>query len=115
MQRIKATFTNPSLLKVPGPLTISIVRADIFSIAVFSQCHNHFHRSITVSSRASSRAQNLLQVLSTVLERSFVVVQLLLEVGDLGRGLRTLTSETLVDGADGDVDEPISQVLAPLP
>lgn len=37
-----------------------------------------------------------------------MVVELLLEVGNLGGSLRALASEALVDGADGDVDEPDS-------
>lgn len=70
------------------------------------QCHNRFQRSITIFSRAASGRQNLLHVLPAILECSLMVVELLLEVGDLGGSLRALASETLVDGADGDVDEP---------
>lgn len=37
---------------------------------------------------------------------SLVVVQLLLQVGDFCGSLGALASEALVDGIDGDIDEP---------
>lgn len=52
------------------------------------------------------RLENLLQVLTTLLVRRLVILQLLLEVGDLSGGLATLAHKTLVDYADGNVDEP---------
>lgn len=58
------------------------------------------------NSRPTTRLQNLLQVLPAVLVRSFVVVQLLLQAGDLSSGLGALAGKTLVDCVDRDVDEP---------
>ena len=40
-----------------------------------------------------------------------VVVELLLEVGDFGCGLCALAGQALVDGIDGDIDEPISSLV----
>lgn len=53
------------------------------------------------------RLQNLLQIIPAILMRRLMVMQLLLEVGYLGRSLRTLTGETLVDSINRDIDEPI--------
>lgn len=60
-------------------------------------------------SRPTPRLQNLLQILPAVLVCSLMVVQLLLQVCDLSRGLRALAGETLVDRINGDIDEPISR------
>lgn len=44
--------------------------------------------------------------------RSLVVLQFLLDVGDLSGCLGALACETLIDSVDGDIDEPTSSVTA---
>lgn len=53
-----------------------------------------------------TRLQDLLQVIPAVLVRRLMVMQLLLEIGNFRRRLGALAGKTLVDGVDGDVDEP---------
>lgn len=65
-------------------------------------------------SRTTTRLQNLFQVLPAVLVRRLMVVQLLLQIGDLGSGLGALTGKTLVNSIDGDIDEP-SPVVSTCP
>jgi hypothetical protein len=60
----------------------------------------------TICSRPPTRLENLLQVLPTLLVCRLVILQLLLEVGDLSGGLAALTRKTLVNCVDGNIDEP---------
>ena len=59
-----------------------------------------------ICSRPPTRFENLLQMLPALLARRFVILQLLLEVGDLSSGLAALTRKTRVDCVDGNIDEP---------
>ena len=60
----------------------------------------------------TSGLKNLLQVVATGPVGSLMVFQLLFQIGDFGRRFRAFTSEALVDGIDGDVDEPRRGMLA---
>lgn len=62
--------------------------------------------SSTFCSRPPTRFENLLEILPTLLVCRLVILQLLLEAGDLRGGLAALARKTLVDCVDGDVDEP---------
>lgn len=48
----------------------------------------------------------MFQVLSTLLVRSLVVLQFLLQIGDLGLSLAALAGKTLVYRIDWNIDEP---------
>ena len=71
--------------------------------------HNFFSSLLSsnqITSRPTSRLENLLKVLSGVLMRRLMVMKLLLQVRDLRAGLTALACKALVNGIDGNINEP---------
>lgn len=72
--------------------------------------HHTFFSSLLssnhITSRPTSRLEDLLKVLPGVLMCRLMVMKLLLQVRDLRAGLAALACKALVNGIDGNIDEP---------
>lgn len=96
----RRTITMPSL---PSSIPAPAPHLEDYHIISY-----RFHRTLLDSSSLPSRAQYLLHILPTILVRSLVVMQLLLQIRNIALQLRRLAGQSSFHRSHGHADKPIS-------